>query len=210
MKRLQLTLVALLGSFALFAATPLEGLNSAIEALGCYDVSFTLDINNETVDGEGRYRVDGDRYSFDFMGQTLFGDGAVRYTINHAAQEVVIEPFEVGSDAALLLMLDPTKAFVSLDSYFDVSEVEFEGGGEDGGGELKSDVAILQLTPKDGGGDGLVDMAFIQIDAQTNLPSSVTYITDGEVVRVDILSISHSEDGVLIGYPSDYEVIDIR
>ncbi len=198
MKKIVFTLVFSLLSAVSFGSV-LSDMSDAIAKLGRYKVTFLFDIEGGYLARGGEYLVDGDKYklSMDLVGQEILGDGDVRYTINRAQHEVVIESFESSDDSTPLIVRNPARAFTSLDQHFD-SEVISD--------DRKT--ILLKLTPKDK--SGLLVSSTIEIDTKKSLPRAVTYVAEGETIRVVIVDISKSSDRVDISYPIDYEVVDIR
>lgn len=198
-------LVAILGLFlsatsAAFAAGggELDALSRAIDSLGCYDVSFRLSLNGESMQDAGRYRVDGDRYSLEIAGLQVLGEGCVRYTIDDALSEVVIEP--VGDDGSLSMVVqNPTQAFTSLGRYFDESKLSHTDS-----------TTTLWLTPKSRRGQEVVLSIELVLDRKSHLPLRINYEADEETIGVEILSIKSTNEGVEIDYPEGYDIIDLR
>ncbi len=199
---MRVLLVAILGLFSsvAFAAGggELDALSRAIDALGCYDVSFRLSLNGESMQDAGRYRVDGDRYSLAIAGLQVLGEGGVRYTIDDALAEVVIEP--VGDDGSLpMIVQNPTQAFTSLGQYFDETKLSHT-----------ESTTTLWLTPKSRRAQEVVLSVELVLDRESHLPIKINYEADEETIGVEILSIKGSAEGVAIEYPEGYDIIDIR
>lgn len=189
MIRIAYTLLLLFVPMSLLAS-PLKEISEAVKALGRYEVGFT-------VDGEmGEYWVDGERYHLSFGGQEIYGDGDVRYSINHRYREIVVE--RDAQDVALpVVVANPTTAFTSLDRLFRVVE-SVEGDGR----------AVLSLEPK--ARRLALSGAVVEMDMETKLPTLVTYFADGESVTIKINRFVATKKYLSPHLPEGYEMIDIR
>ncbi len=193
--RRSLLAILLFMSPLIAVASPLSQLTAAIEALGRYEAIFDVTLSGNAVRGE--YRVDGDRYHLIVDKLEFYGESDLRYTIDHTNREVVIEQLANDGNAQLLIV-NPTKAFIDLDSIFSVRVLEQD-----------AERVVLRLTPQSGA-ESLLESTEIEIDAESNLPRRVIYVAEGESVEVTIEQMKKTDREVNVTYPSDYDIIDLR
>lgn len=180
-------------------ASQLSDMSLAIEALGRYEVRFSIYVDGIDATGEGRYLVDGGRYYLEIAGQQIYGDSQQRCSVDHNNREVILERLEV-DDQSPMIIVNPAEAFTSLERYFDAEEM----GSED-------DRVAFKLTPKSGA--NILESTLLEVDRATKLPRVVTYFANDEVVEVmlhNISSFDGSPSATTPTYPDDYDIIDIR
>lgn len=194
---LSLTLSVALSSFAAEddrSVGLLQRLTNAIESLGSYEALFSLSVNGESINYDGRYEVDGEQYMLSTPGMMIYGDSSVRYSVDSLQQEVVIE-YVVG---APMIVSNPARAFTTLDQVFD-ARMKYFG----------DEYYIIKLTPKVK--DKILQSSELTLSRESNLPLSVSYRSDDDEVVIDIQSINSIDcASIPISYPEDYEVIDFR
>lgn len=192
----------------------LSDMTAAIESLGRYEVRFIISLGGAAGAVDGYYVVDGDRFFLSIADQQIYGDGAERCSVNHNLREVVLERLP-DDESQPLVVVNPVAAFAELAQEFEAEVVAGVDVDDDSDADVDVDdsdadysVTTLRLTPKSGG--GVVDSSLLVIDNATHLPRSVSYESEGERVSLMILSIIPTEESVMLSYPADYEVIDIR
>ncbi len=179
----------------------LGGLSRAVESLGNYEVRFNLIVGtgDSNMSVQGLYRVAGERYMLSVGDNELYGDGEYRCTVNSAEREVIYERVDV---TLPILMVNPARAFLSLDKSFNGEIMQVQSG-----------VVDVELVPRKRGGNMLVK-SVLAISEETLLPLSVSYVTEEDAVRIEICEIEVASGGVLgvddVKVPQDYEVVDIR
>lgn len=177
--------------------TLLNELSSRVDELGRYEVEFDIVMDGDVVDS-GEYRVDEDRYKLVIAGQVIYGEGGERLTINAAQQEVVMERVD---ESLPMVVANPANAFRSLTLSFD-SLIE---------GELDG-LIYIQLTPREK--SPLIESSTLVIDAESGLPNRVVYLSDGDIIVVEIKKISTIDESIpaidSVSLPDGYEIIDIR
>ncbi len=176
----------------------LDDMSVAIEDLGSYEVDFAIE-NGGAVVAEGKYIVDGEYYKLSLANQVIYGDGALRYTIDNHMKEVVMERLD---SQIPMIVANPARAFKGLKKGFDSQIVE----------SSSLNNICVKLTPKKDG--EILDSAIIEINSTTKLPVLAEYSSGGEVLTVIIRSITEISSELLpldkIDIPDGYEVIDIR
>lgn len=174
----------------------LTELSSAMSSLGRYSVDFSVEVGGEKVSEAGAYMVDGERYILTIAGQKFYGDDTTRYTIDTRNREVVIEPID---GSVQMVIANPAQAFSQLEKGFDVEVIE--------GAACK-----LLLTPKVSG--AIVESSELELDSDTKLPRSISYVADGESVKITILRLVSTSETIPkltdIEYPEEFTVIDLR
>ncbi len=201
MRAVGLFLMLLISPIMSFGASGdelLRELSQSIEQLGRYEVNFILRVSEQASVSSGNYLVDSQRYILSLSGFKIYGDNSLRYSVDQMNREVVIERME---SSMPMIVVNPASAFVELDRYFNASV-------------QKSDAAVIQIRLEPKRRSTLVEGATLLLDAQSKLPREVIYLADGDEVRVVIESIVSTEQQIPmleeIGYPDEYEVIDLR
>lgn len=194
MNRILYTLLLAIMLPTTLLAESLVDMTSAIESLGSYEVSFTLESEGYGV--EGNYAVDGDKFYFKMDSQEIYGDSRERCTINHANREVVLESIEE-SVSAPMLIINPIQAFTMLGDDCEIVKVERSG-----------DRVAIHLKPTLD--DGMILNSILEVDEDSNLPISVTYFSDSESIKISVGEFAPRKKNLSLQYPEEYEVIDIR
>ncbi len=205
--------IVLLKPISLSAAAEREGgellreLSENISKLGRYEVNFSIDMKSQESSVTGSYHVDAERYMLDISGAQIYGDGEVRYSVDSANKEVVIERLE---GSMPMIILNPAVAFISLDKYFDAEVIVRQKVVESG-----IEVILIDLRPKQDGENSLkMEGSVLALNSDTKLPCSIAYAVDGEIVTVLVTSIKPTEKLIPslseIEYPAEYEIIDLR
>ncbi len=180
------------------SAASLGEMRGAIEAMGSYEVSFSVSLDEMTIGGG--YRVDGERYHLVLEGEEIWGDAHERVSVNHTMQEVVVEHLDDDSSLSPIVVVDPVRAFTSLEEIFDVELIEDQSG---------VDITALRLTPKVAGGQ--MESSILNISNSTNLPTSIVYEVGGDRLIVEIEHFVTSQTPLVTPqYPSSYEIFDLR
>ncbi len=198
-KYLLVLFVTMLTTLGGVRASRIEAMSSAIAALGRYEVEFEVVVNGDSLGEVGRYEVDGEQYHLSIATQEVYGDGEQRCSVDHANREVVLERVEsqsVGSHSSIIV--NPARAFDSLTKEFEIETL------------LESeDNVVLKLTPRSK--ESPIESTLIELNPATNLPRSVSYLSEGDVVLVKILEIISAQQPLKsFQTPEGYEVIDIR
>ena len=197
---LQVILITLLSGSA-FAAAPsqpseiLGKLSAYFRSLGGYRVAFEV----MTGDGlfPGYYTVGGDRYYMVLGDAEVYGEGGVRYEVDNAKREVVVDRVDTSSRN---LLDNPTRAFDFLDDEFS-AEVTGAADGQ----------TTVRLTPLER--NAAISAIDVAADTATGRPRSVSYLFDGERITVVIRSVTAEKtapDGFDRSKYAGYELIDFR
>lgn len=173
----------------------LTALSEGIKALGDYEVTFVVKAGEYTT--PGRYAVGEESYYMTLGDAEVYGVGGVRYEVNNAKREVIIDAVDTASRN---LLDNPVHGFDLLGSEF-TSELLWERNG----------AAAVRLTPLDG--KSTVGVMTLTIDVPRRQPRSVVYDFDGERVEITIKQVAATDIPPRTfdraAYP-DYEVIDFR
>ncbi len=185
----------------------LRELSNNISKLGCYEVSFSIEMTAQHREVTGRYIVDEHRYSLDMSGLRIYGDAKTRYSIDAENHEVVIERLD---GSIPMLILNPALAFIALDRHFDARVIAKQEASDH-----SEELIVLELKPKSNIASSLeIDSSVLALDGLTKLPSSIGYMVDGEIIRIKVNSIMQSDMTIppfdSIDYPAEYEIIDLR
>ncbi len=193
-----LTWLLLLGAKAYAdnrSAQLLTALEEKIESLGNYRVNFSIDASASHF--EGYYRVAGEAYYIRLGDAEVYCDGRVRYEVDPIRKEVVIDWVDTESRH---ILGNPTRAFQLLDGEFD-HQTHSEVAG----------VVTLQLLSRQE--DSGIERAYLQLDATTGIPRSLSYDWDGERLTVVIDQLMHDSESLpsfdAMAY-SEFETIDFR
>lgn len=172
----------------------LRALSSYIRSLGRYSVAFAVEVDDRST--AGRYSVEGERYHLRLAEAEVYGDGEVRYEVDHRRKEVAIDRV----DAASRNILDnPTRAFDLVDDGF-APELLWEREGR----------AAVRLTPKAG---QALSAVTVVLDTRSMRPLSLEYDFDGERIRIVVRSIEATNEAPAMFDPTEYrtyEIIDFR
>lgn len=173
----------------------LQQLTSALKSLGGYSVIFEVQTGKGIL--PGYYEVNGDNYYMQVNDMEVYGDAQLRYEVNAAKREVVIDRVDISSHN---LLNNPTRAFDFIEGEY-ASSLLSEGAGR----------AVIRLTPRRiQSAVGTID---VEVDTARSLPVSVVYEIDGDRVRIDIRSVIAREASPRTFEDVDYagyERIDFR
>ncbi|MFI3258911.1 MAG: hypothetical protein R3Y16_02310 [Rikenellaceae bacterium] len=198
MSRVSTLVVAfIVASSSALLASSLDDMTRAIEALGRYEVGFSMRYNEHPIAEIGRYRVDGDSFSIEYPDLQIFCDGELRYTVNHLTREVIVERATIEDDVQIIVN-NPSKTFKALERVYRFREEASEGGG-----------VKLLLTPKLIA-KSKIESSEIELDPKTKLPISVKYLAKDEVICIEISHFESLPEPLAFSYPDDYYLIDLR
>lgn len=171
------TLFALLFGTAFAVAQPqpseiLGKLSAYFRSLGGYRVAFEV----TTDDGvfPGYYTVGGDRYYMVLGDAEVYGQGDIRYEVDNAKCEVIIDRVDT---TAHNLLNNPTRAFDFLNDEFS-AEVMGDADGR----------TTVRLTPRER--NAATSAIDVVADTATGRPRSVSYLFDGERIHIVIRSVT--------------------
>ena len=171
----------------------------ALRAMGRYSVTYTItadDANVALMDGamQGSIVVADDRYRITLPDAEVFGEGDLRYEINHPRKEITLMTTEHESSN---LLSNPARAFELIASYRATLVAE------------RADASEWSLTPPD---DQLTTIRLV-IDAKSHLPKRIRYEMDGAGVEIRINAIRPISTALKAFDQSaygGYEFIDFR
>lgn len=175
-----------------------DEMSSAIDVLGRYEVSFTVESGVGSV-VDGSYIVDRELYKLTLADQNIYGDGEQRFTIDNANREVVMERLD---SSIPMVIANPARAFSDLNKSFESEIIESNGG----------DNICVMFTPREE--SELIDNTLIEIDQKSKLPLSARYRAGEEVLFVKILKFEPANISLIsldeMSLPDGYDIIDIR
>lgn len=177
------------------ASKLLERLSGYFRSLGDYRVTFEVEADGRGF--PGYYCVAGDRYYLSLGDAEVYGEGGVRYEVDNARREVVIDRVDTASRN---LLSNPTRAFDFVDDEFAAEQI----GSAEG-------VATVRLMPR--ATDAAVSWIDLRIEEAAGRPQSVSYRFDGERIGIEIRSVTAEKETLK---PFDkaryagYELIDFR
>lgn len=173
----------------------LRGLQHRIEAMEGYRVDFIVEAGGHRY--EGYYSVRGESYYMRLLQAEVYCDGEVRYEIDPAKREVVIDRVDPASHN---ILNNPTRAFRLLDSDFSHETLSEAAG-----------IASILLTPasKRAG----ISRITLHLDSEHFTPRYLAYDADGEMIKITIARLQEEKSSLpsfdSTRYP-DYEMIDFR
>lgn len=199
MKRLIISLIAVLTAGIAAAAGDagevLRALSGKIRSMQGYTVEFSLRSGSRTVCGE--YTVRGNAFYMKFGGAEVYSDGKTRQEVDPDKNEVVIDVVDPKSRN---ILNNPTRAFDLAPEQFALELVE-----------QTPRKSVVRLTPNDKSGG--VTTVVLTVDAQSGLPTALSYVLDHERVEVEILSFGPTDRAPRKFRAADYsgfEMIDFR
>ena len=171
----------------------------ALRAMGRYSVTYTItadDANVALTDGamQGSIVVADDRYRITLPDAEVYGEGDLRYEVNHPRKEITLMTTEHESSN---LLSNPARAFELIASYRATLVAE------------RADASEWSLTPPD---DQLTTIR-LAIDAKSHLPKRIRYEMDGAGVEIRINAIRPISTSLKPFEQSaygGYELIDFR
>lgn len=177
------------------SADVLAKLSSYFRSLGGYRVAF------EVVTGDGLfpgyYTVGGDRYYMVLGDAEVYGERDVRYEVDNAKREVVVDRVDTSSHN---LLDNPTRAFDFVNDEFS-AELVGEADGQ----------TTVRLTPRER--NAPISAIDVVADTATGRPCSVSYLFDGERITIAIRSVT-AEKTAPASFDKakykGYELIDFR
>ena len=183
----------------------LDKLTAMINGYKSYEVLFTVRMDKEFGDLEGRIVVSGNRYSVSVNGGEVFFDGKVRQTYNAQDNEVVIETPDPADNN---ILSNPARFFRFYDQDFNHA---YKGTAPVDG----KTADLVTLTPK-APGAGYTSIQ-LQLDPATSLPLGVVYNMEGSAAaRIKIRKITPNVAVTAATFSFDkakhkgVEVIDFR
>jgi outer membrane lipoprotein-sorting protein len=175
----------------------LRQLADRVKALGDYGARFEVAAEGNVT--QGLYAVSGERYNIHTGDYDVVSDGRVRWEINRADREVLVD--RVNPDDRNILS-NPTRAFSFAPDHFTSLYKGIEGGAE-----------VVELTPREKG--GALEKVVLKIVG--GLPAEIRYRQEGlqSDVVVTITEIKRGvPDGVKFGFDAKeykgFEVVDFR
>ncbi len=208
MKRLCLLLMVLSMTSALTADVLSEGvvarMREALTGRGVYMMTFVVEAEGMD-DTKGKLLVADGRYRIEVGEQLQLGDANVKYDVNAAQHQVVIENVEEGAND---LFSNPAAAFDFGTEMFDMTY----GGLRDAGGRR---CELITMTPK-GAELGGVDKVELYVDREKALPVVLAYDYFGAVLRIVIENVDFPTEPSVEEFVFDakkyqgWEIIDFR
>ena len=171
----------------------MERLAATMRALDPYEVTFVME--GEGLSVAGRYVVSGDRYRITLPEAEVWGEGALRYEVDHPRKTVTLMPVDT---AAHNLLDNPTRAFDFVTTAYPARLLV----------ERADEVALELTTATDP--LTLVRLTLARPDMR---PKQVRYEIDGIGVDLRIERIEPLREVLPTFSPSryaDYEVVDFR
>lgn len=174
MRRLILTLCALLGVVSLSAqTTPQEWVAALNKSLGeryAFGLTVTIGIGDEQQTLHGTLKVEGDAYYMMLGTMEVYSDGKLRYEINNERKEVTEDRVNLRSHD---ILTNPTRAFSFVDDEFRMTMRTTQD----------ANARYIDLVPHDG--DGLSSVALaVRRSGSRVVPEAISYYYDGDVVMI--------------------------
>jgi hypothetical protein len=171
-----------------------------------YRVEFSLKADDAAKPVAGDYTVSGRTYHMQAGGNELFGDGKLKYQVDHANREVTVDRVDPADRS---IMADPTRIFEFSDASFSHA---YAGQQTWRGRRCDS----VKLTAKESGSP--LSAITLMIDAGTGLPAGLSYKVEGvsQPVEIDVIRIAPLADTADAGLKFDksrykgYEIMDFR
>lgn len=171
----------------------LSRLAATMQAADPYEVSFVME--GEGVSIAGRYQVAGSRYRITLPEAEVWGEGALRYEVDHRRQTITVMPVDT---AARNLLDNPTRAFDFVATDYTARLVS-QNGAE----------AVLELTtPSDPLSVVRLTLALPEVR-----PTVVRYEIDGIGVDVRLRSLRPLQQPLPAFQRASYEgyeLVDFR
>lgn len=171
-------------------------LSTAIRTMGGYGVSFEVLAGEHAV--QGWYTVSGEQYYMNLGDAEVYCDGKVRYEIDNAKKEVLIDRVNTASRN---ILDNPAHAFDFIGTQYVPSLASAANGR-----------AVILLAPSAERISGVGDVT-LTLDTQTKLPVSLAYDFNGERIEVQVRSF-RAETQAPRAFSRDayetYEFIDFR
>lgn len=170
------------------------GMESAMAALGCYEVQF--DVIAEGYSVVGRYVVNGTDFYLAADDVELFVADGVKYEVNATKREIMVDGVEsLGSD----IVSNPTRGFTALLKDYVAESAEYEGR------------RAVRLIPRDGSGSS--ERILIVADVEGRMPALIRYISSEGAIDVRLKSVSKWSEPLprfVREKYADYELVDFR
>lgn len=199
MRKILLTVVALLSVGSLSAQSANEWLDSLNRSLGKrYAMDMFVSLGTvESVDDElsGYLMVDGDGYYISLGEMEVFSDGKLRYEVNNSRKEVTEDRVNLDSHD---LLSNPTRAFSFLDEEFSSSVITTTTYG-----------VTLMLKPLDGALGITAIMLSLERSGSRVLPTKLSYDYDGDIVTISLEMVDTTDIELRRWDKSAYRAYDI-
>lgn len=176
------------------AAAWLRKLTGYLRSLGSYTVRFTIESNENSIDGS--YTVAGDNYYLQLADAEVYGVLGTRYEVDNRRREVAIDRTNLDSHN---ILDNPTRAFDFVDSEFTPQQAREE-----------ENQVIVTLLPQ---ASQSISAITLTLDAPTGAPKLIEYDFDGERIRIAILHVGHTSappKSYNAASYDGYEIIDFR
>ncbi len=188
-------LYALLASLCATAQTEgyLARLAATMKAADPYEVAFAIEGDGLRVEGE--YAVSGDRYRIILPDAEVWGEGTMRYEVDHRRKTITLMPVDT---TARNLLDNPTRAFDFVATEYPSRLLAHE-----------ADKAIIELISA----DNPLTTVRLTLSLPDLRPRAVRYEIDGIGVDVQIGDLATLKEPLPGFAPSrypDYEVVDFR
>ncbi len=195
LRSLWIALLVMVAPYGAVAQTEgyLSRLAATMQAADPYEAAFVME--GEGVQLAGRYQVAGNRYRITLPEAEVWGEGGVRYEVDHRRKCVTVMPVDT---TAHNLLDNPTRAFDFVATTYPARLLSQENNEI----VIELETATDPLT--------LVRLTLAQPDMR---PRRVRYEIDGIGVDVRIEKLNSTQEELppfLLANYADYELVDFR
>lgn len=198
MKKCFVILSVLLSAMLVFADRQTDAMlaqmSAKLKAMGEYEVAFRVSAG--TFNAKGQYTVSGREYQLTLGDAEVFCDGATRYEVNNALEEIIIDTV---NPSERNILNNPVGGLEFLSEEFS-SELVSRGDND----------TVISLTPTAKSDNTTIE---ITLNNDTHLPSRIVYRMAGDAITIDLLSVKPSTTKLQhfdAATYNDYEIIDFR